>query len=181
VPLRQLVEAVELSHIRTELQLTRFFLLLEFFFKLLTPNYGAMSGQGQGSVRKRKGDPIAVKAKDASSTGIAAPRDDELDALVGANLGQKPGAEWDYRIALVAITVLAFVTRFWGISHPNEVVFDEVHFGKVSFSQPPRRSNRFANAQLIVCLILSRTNLFLRCSPSFRQAFICVDGLVCWI
>ncbi|KAM3074859.1 Dolichyl-phosphate-mannose--protein mannosyltransferase 4 [Clarireedia jacksonii] len=89
-----------------------------------------MSGQGQGSVRKRKGDSIPAKAKDASSTGIAAPRDAELDALVGANLGQKPGAEWDYRIALFAITVLAFVTRFWGISHPNEVVFDEVHFGK---------------------------------------------------
>ncbi|PQE04313.1 dolichyl-phosphate-mannose- mannosyltransferase protein [Rutstroemia sp. NJR-2017a BBW] len=89
-----------------------------------------MSGQGQGSVRKRKGDAIPVKAKDASSTGIAAPRDSELDALVGANLAQKPGAEWDYRIALVVITALAFVTRFWGISHPNEVVFDEVHFGK---------------------------------------------------
>lgn len=39
--------------------------------------------------------------------------------------------EWDYKLALVVITVLAFVTRFWGISHPNQVVFDEVHFGKV--------------------------------------------------
>lgn len=40
--------------------------------------------------------------------------------------------EWDYKLALAVITVLAFVTRFWGISHPNQVVFDEVHFGKVS-------------------------------------------------
>jgi dolichyl-phosphate-mannose-protein mannosyltransferase len=39
--------------------------------------------------------------------------------------------EWDYKLALAVITVLAFITRFWGISHPNQVVFDEVHFGKV--------------------------------------------------
>ncbi|KAK5127134.1 hypothetical protein LTR85_008494 [Meristemomyces frigidus] len=38
--------------------------------------------------------------------------------------------EWDYKLALAVITVLAFVTRFWGISHPDQVVFDEVHFGK---------------------------------------------------
>ncbi|KAG9238261.1 glycosyltransferase family 39 protein [Amylocarpus encephaloides] len=82
----------------------------------------------QGSVRKRKDVPVLSKSKDASATGIAAPRDDELDALVKANKG--PGAEWDYRLAITVITVLAFVTRFWGISHPNEVVFDEVHFGK---------------------------------------------------
>lgn len=41
------------------------------------------------------------------------------------------GAEWDYKIAIAIITVLAFVTRFWGINHPDQVVFDEVHFGKV--------------------------------------------------
>lgn len=39
--------------------------------------------------------------------------------------------EWDYKLALAIITILAFITRFFGISHPNEVVFDEVHFGKV--------------------------------------------------
>ncbi|KAK4540790.1 hypothetical protein LTR36_008867 [Oleoguttula mirabilis] len=38
--------------------------------------------------------------------------------------------EWDYKLALAVITVLAFLTRFWGISHPDQVVFDEVHFGK---------------------------------------------------
>ncbi|KAL3418753.1 dolichyl-phosphate-mannose-protein mannosyltransferase [Phlyctema vagabunda] len=84
-----------------------------------------------GSVRKRKDASAPIKTKDASSTGIAAPRDTELDALVKENLLKKGSAvEWDYRIALVIITLLAFVTRFWGISHPNEVVFDEVHFGK---------------------------------------------------
>jgi len=41
------------------------------------------------------------------------------------------GSEWDYKVALAVITVLAFITRFYGISHPNQVVFDEVHFGKV--------------------------------------------------
>lgn len=41
------------------------------------------------------------------------------------------GGEWDYKIAIAIITILAFITRFWGISHPSQVVFDEVHFGKV--------------------------------------------------
>jgi dolichyl-phosphate-mannose-protein mannosyltransferase len=39
-------------------------------------------------------------------------------------------SEWDYKLALLVITVLAFVTRFYGIGHPDQVVFDEVHFGK---------------------------------------------------
>ena len=90
-----------------------------------------MSSQS-GSVRKRKDASTPAKTKDASATGIAAPRDPDLDALVKANLQiKKGGVEWDYRIAITIITVLAFLTRFWGISHPNEVVFDEVHFGKV--------------------------------------------------
>ena len=88
-----------------------------------------------GTLRKRKDTPGTMKAKDASITSLAPPQDDELDELVAANLqNQSNGVEWDYRIALGLITVLAFITRFWGISHPNEVVFDEVHFGKV---RPP--------------------------------------------
>ncbi|TKA36632.1 hypothetical protein B0A54_11875 [Friedmanniomyces endolithicus] len=62
-------------------------------------------------------------------------------SLMNGNMGDKieqvkqKGKEvvqrdWDYKLALAVITVLAFVTRFWGISHPNQVVFDEVHFGK---------------------------------------------------
>ncbi|KUJ08387.1 glycosyltransferase family 39 protein [Mollisia scopiformis] len=89
-----------------------------------------MSGQ-QGSVRKRKDNSIPPKAKDASAAGTTTPRDADLDALVKAKLDNKSaGVEWDFRIALGVITLLAFITRFWGISHPNEVVFDEVHFGK---------------------------------------------------
>lgn len=91
-----------------------------------------MSSPQSGSLKKRKDANFPVKPKDASSTGIAAPKDPELDALVRANLQNSSNkVEWDYRIALAILTVLAFLTRFWGISHPNEVVFDEVHFGKV--------------------------------------------------
>jgi len=85
-----------------------------------------------GSVRKRKDASSPTKSKDASATGAGAPGDPDIDTLAKANLQAKlAGVEWDYRIALSIITLLAFITRFWGISHPNEVVFDEVHFGKV--------------------------------------------------
>lgn len=36
-----------------------------------------------------------------------------------------------YKVALAIITILAFATRFYGLGHPDQVVFDEVHFGKV--------------------------------------------------
>lgn len=52
------------------------------------------------------------------------------DTLLSAN--KSTSSEWDYKLALAVITALSFATRFFGISHPNEVVFDEVHFGKVS-------------------------------------------------
>lgn len=51
--------------------------------------------------------------------------------------------EWDYRIAIAVITVLAFITRFWGIRHPDQVVFDEVHFGKVRKTHKPLDSHIF--------------------------------------
>lgn len=43
----------------------------------------------------------------------------------------KPQSEWDYWLAMIILGALAFVTRFWRIDFPSEVVFDEVHFGKV--------------------------------------------------
>ena len=79
------------------------------------------------SVRQRGGHSI----KKTSST-LAPLRDGQPDITLETT---KPvsgaSSEWDYKLALGAITALAFVTRFWGIGHPNEVVFDEVHFGKV--------------------------------------------------
>lgn len=55
---------------------------------------------------------------------------DDVDALLNS-AKDTAVSEWDYKLALSVITVLAFITRFFGISHPDEVVFDEVHFGKV--------------------------------------------------
>ncbi|KFY27219.1 hypothetical protein V493_03639 [Pseudogymnoascus sp. VKM F-4281 (FW-2241)] len=84
-----------------------------------------------GSVRHR-GNAASKKEKAPTAATLDVPADKALDKLVRANKAKAPASEWDYKLALVIITVLAFVTRFWGISHPNEVVFDEVHFGKVS-------------------------------------------------
>ena len=62
---------------------------------------------------------------------------DELDKVLQSTK-QAAVSEWDYKLALAIITALAFATRFFGINHPNEVVFDEVHFGKVSINLPSR-------------------------------------------
>lgn len=61
------------------------------------------------------------------------PSDKDIDAVAKAKKELRPsqGSEWDYKITITIITILAFATRFYGISHPNQVVFDEVHFGKV--------------------------------------------------
>ena len=53
------------------------------------------------------------------------------EASTAAVASGKRNSEWDYWLAITVLTVLAFATRFWRIDYPNEVVFDEVHFGKV--------------------------------------------------
>jgi dolichyl-phosphate-mannose-protein mannosyltransferase len=55
------------------------------------------------------------------------------------------GNEWDYKLAISVMTVLAFITRFWGIRHPDQVVFDEVHFGKVRSVHVPFTAAREAS------------------------------------
>lgn len=40
-------------------------------------------------------------------------------------------SEWDYWVAFGILTFVGFFTRFLAIHHPDQVVFDEVHFGKV--------------------------------------------------
>ena len=65
-----------------------------------------------------------------ATTPTAAPQVREPDEL-RENLHTAVTSQWGYRLSFAIITALAFVTRFWGIGHPNEVVFDEVHFGKV--------------------------------------------------
>lgn len=68
----------------------------------------------------------------------------------------KPPSEWDYWVAMFVMTALAFATRFWMINYPDEVVFDEVHFGKVRWL--PFTSSSASNTG-IVCFLLSATNL----------------------
>ncbi|GAB1311139.1 Dolichyl-phosphate-mannose--protein mannosyltransferase 4 [Madurella fahalii] len=79
----------------------------------------------QATLRQRNVPGSSKKPKDGASSDV------ELDKLVKAAT-KPPGApsERDHKIVFTFITALAFLTRFWGISHPNEVVFDEVHFGK---------------------------------------------------
>ena len=79
------------------------------------------------SVRQRR-------AETPKKGGPAVPvsGDIELDGLL-KDTKEAITSEWDYKVGLIVITALAFLTRFWGIGHPNEVVFDEVHFGKVGF------------------------------------------------
>lgn len=80
-----------------------------------------------------------VKARGAGSKRSTTPAPETLSNDIDAILERaKKGAtdavvsEWDYKLAFGIITVLAFVTRFYGIQHPDQVVFDEVHFGKAS-------------------------------------------------
>jgi dolichyl-phosphate-mannose-protein mannosyltransferase len=72
------------------------------------------------SLRKRGGK------KDVQT---ALPSDSGSTTPVSVPVKQK--SEWDYWLAIVILTLLAFATRFYRIDYPNEVVFDEVHFGKV--------------------------------------------------
>lgn len=75
------------------------------------------------SLRKRGGKKEAY---------TAAPSDNA--SLHPAVAAARKQSEWDYWLAMIVLTVLAFATRFYRIDYPNEVVFDEVHFGKVCFS-----------------------------------------------
>ncbi|KAI5926805.1 dolichyl-phosphate-mannose-proteinmannosyltransferase [Camillea tinctor] len=85
-----------------------------------------MATTSQGSLRQRN-VPGSSKQKNEGSAD-AGPVLDEVAKPSKKTSGSN--SELNYRIAFGVITVLAFISRFWGISHPNEVVFDEVHFGK---------------------------------------------------
>lgn len=81
---------------------------------------GVRQRPGKDTKRPRTPNPEAISEKIANIVEKAKP--------------YKPaqqGKEWDYKLAISVMTVLAFITRFWGIRHPDQVVFDEVHFGKV--------------------------------------------------
>lgn len=92
----------------------------------------ARSPTPQGTLRQRN---VSSKENDGTSTPPLAAREvaEKPVAVKGKarkeQYRSKP--ERGHQLALTLVTILAFVTRFWGISHPDEVVFDEVHFGKV--------------------------------------------------
>lgn len=88
----------------------------------------ARASTPQGSLRQR-----GVASKQTLDDSTFAP-EVELDKLSKAAASSRKNVqrgEIEHKIALTVVTILGFVTRFWGISHPDEVVFDEVHFGKV--------------------------------------------------
>lgn len=80
------------------------------------------------SIRQRGGQPVK---KDKAIPAPLVTGQKDTDGFVKPSRMATARSEWDYKLALLVITIMAFATRFWGINHPNEVVFDEVHFGKV--------------------------------------------------
>jgi dolichyl-phosphate-mannose-protein mannosyltransferase len=83
----------------------------------------------QASLRKRGGK------KDASSPSSSSVQ--WSPSKPAQLVAKKASSDWDYKIAIVIMTLLAFATRFYKISYPDEVVFDEVHFGKVGSESTP--------------------------------------------
>jgi dolichyl-phosphate-mannose-protein mannosyltransferase len=90
-----------------------------------------MSSPGQ-EIRQRGGQSGKRKEKSTEKNvnGLVAQKSEQIDEVL-KSITSTATSEWDYKIAIVIITILAFATRFWGIGHPEQVVFDEVHFGKV--------------------------------------------------
>jgi dolichyl-phosphate-mannose--protein O-mannosyl transferase len=132
------------------------------------------------SLRKRGGKKEAY---------TALPSDDgSLTPVSRAGKAGKPKSEWDYWLAMAVLTVLAFATRFYRIDYPSEVVFDEVHFGKVCAPAASRRGSASTNGGpstdlfgLLVRLVLPAAHVLLRCSPPVRKAAFRLHGLDYWI
>ena len=83
------------------------------------------------STVRHRGGQNAKKRPITPNPEVSSDKDIDAVAKVKKELRPSQGFEWDYKITITIITILAFATRFYGISHPNQVVFDEVHFGKV--------------------------------------------------
>ena len=117
-----------------EILLLRPLLLFQFssiiIFKLVKQQIGVtMSTPSPSQVRQRVG-------KGGKRSTTPQPEDvsnGSANTLAKVKQQSKAAAtnNWEYKVALLGVTVLAFATRFWGIAYPTEVVFDEVHFGKV--------------------------------------------------
>ncbi|KAI1318784.1 hypothetical protein EDD11_005855 [Mortierella claussenii] len=70
----------------------------------------------------------SVASKTISST-ISTEDSDELKTVVVTSI-YSPTEQTQSLITLTGLTLLAIASRFYKIYEPNEVVFDEVHFGK---------------------------------------------------
>lgn len=95
---------------------------------------GVRQRPGKDAKRPRTPNPDSLSEKVANVADKAAAVAEKAKPYKPVAVQQ--GKEWDYKLAITVITVLAFVTRFWGIRHPDQVVFDEVHFGKVRNASP---------------------------------------------
>jgi hypothetical protein len=125
-----------------------------------------MSSSPAGSIRQRAG-----KDKKRPVSPNPEALSEKVANVVAKGKPYKPvqqGREWDYKLAITIMTALAFITRFWGIRHPDQVVFDEVHFGKVclhvqkphrlSFGRNGRSSNFEFKANRFHSLLLTTCN-----------------------
>ena len=88
---------------------------------MASPNSTVRHRGGQKEKKSHQQIPSEALSNDTNVNGTV-----EKPKLVKAQ-----GSEWDFKLSAVVLTLLAFATRFWGINHPDQVVFDEVHFGKV--------------------------------------------------
>lgn len=77
----------------------------------------------------------SVMKKDVASSTVTA-RPQAIKADNPAN------SEPYHRVALASVTVLAFWTRFCGLGHPSEVVFDEAHIVRVGVNRGDQVSNK---------------------------------------
>ncbi|KAI5782409.1 Dolichyl-phosphate-mannose-protein mannosyltransferase-domain-containing protein, partial [Pyronema domesticum] len=85
----------------------------------------------ESPVGVRQRGPKKKVGNGAEYSSVPGGSDDELLAMsIKAPRHVQSTGGRGYKIALAVITALAFVTRFHRLGHPNEVVFDEVHFGK---------------------------------------------------
>lgn len=71
--------------------------------------------------------PKKILKKPLKPLEVLEPLDAVEDKVV--EIPVKQGKHW-FKLANLVMTTLAFITRFYYIWYPNEVVFDEVHFGK---------------------------------------------------
>ncbi|KIK01475.1 glycosyltransferase family 39 protein [Laccaria amethystina LaAM-08-1] len=95
-----------------------------------------MAGQGRPSPRLRQRAGHAESSSSSANLEYEQVQDDEHSAEVFQNPNSRNAIELFFErprgsaIVVAALTVVAFALRFYKINHPDQVVFDEVHFGK---------------------------------------------------